>query len=122
MYEGFIKMTKDLIDKYGGPATLVVTTTSPGTDEWNPAVDSEQSYTVQAAFINYAQRYINGTTVHAGDVKIFIAAQDLALVPNLQGRVERVINGVTEKWKIILCEPVNVNSQENIVYKIQGRL
>lgn len=123
VYSRQIDTALRLIAKYGGPAKLVVTTsvTPDPTKPWETPPDTEESQDVKAAFLRYAQKYVDGTVIHAGDQKVLIAAKSLTLVPNLQGRVERVVNGATETWKVINVNPLNVNGQEPILYSIQVR-
>lgn len=126
-YANQIASAKKLIAKYGGPARLVVTTTVEGTDEWSPAQDSEQSEEVTVVFLNYsrlsmfAQMYEAGETVQRGDKRVLLAAQGLTLVPNLQGRIERVNGSVTEAWKIVGIDPLNIDEQHPILYALQVR-
>jgi hypothetical protein len=126
-YASQIASAKKLIDKYGGPATLVVTTTVEGADEWSPEQDSEQRQDVMAVFLNYsrvsmfAQSYEQGTLIQQGDKRVLIAAQGLTIVPNVQGRIERSFNGKLENWKIVGIDPLNVDSQHPILYAMQVR-
>lgn len=112
-----------LIAKYGGPVTLVVTTASTPdpTKPWETPPDTEESQDVKAAFLRYEQRYIDNDVIHAGDQKVLIAASGLTIVPNLQGRVERLVDGVKEYWKVMNVNPLNVNGLEPILYTLQVR-
>lgn len=122
-YERQIATAQRLISKFGGPATLVVT--APSTPDpskpWETPNDTEQSESVVAVFLRYQQKYIDNDVIHAGDQRVIVAADGLVFAPNLQGRVERVVGGVTEAWKVVSSNPLNVNGQEPILYELQVR-
>jgi len=122
-YASQIASALKLIAKYGGPAALVVTTTATPdpSKPWETPADTEQSQDVRAAFLRYEQKYIDNDVIHAGDQKVLIAASNLERAPSLQGRVERVVNGTTEYWKVVNVYPLNVNGQEPILYTLQVR-
>lgn len=121
-YERQIDTADKLIRKYGGPANLFVTATqtAPG-KEWEQQPDTEVTESVAACFLNYNQNLVDGTRIQQGDMKVLIAAKTLVNAPNIQGRIERVVNGVTEKWTVLIGKPLNVNGTEVIMYTLQVR-
>lgn len=119
-YARQINTAERLITKYGGPATLYVTTTPTEDDkEWNAVDDTVEGTPVTACFLNYRQQYKNGTSVHVGDQKVLIAAKGLTLTPNLQGRITRMVDGEPEHWKVKNCDPLNVDGIHGIMYTLQ---
>lgn len=126
-YASQIAASKRLIDKYGGPATLVVTSTVQGDNEWNQQNDSEQRQDVNAVFLNYTSyrmmtsMYLKGTTIQEGDRRCLIAAEGLTIVPVLQGRIERTVGGKLERWKIVGIDQLNIDGLHPILYAMQVR-
>lgn len=122
-YSRQIDTALKLIAKYGGPATLVVTvpSTPDPNKPWETSADLEQAQSVKAAFLRYEQKYVDNDVIHAGDQKVLVAASGLTFAPSLQGRVERIVAGVTEFWKVMNVNPLNVNGQEPILYTLQVR-
>jgi hypothetical protein len=119
-YSRQINTAERLIAKYGGPATLYVTTTpTDGDKEWNALDDTVDGTPIIACFLSNRQNYKPGAVVHVGDMKVLIAAKNLSLSPNLQGRITRTVNGEDESWKISSCSPLNVDGQQGIMYTLQ---
>lgn len=119
-YERQINTADRLITKYGGPAILYVTTTQTEADkEWNAVDDTQEGQDIVACFLNNSQRYVNGTSIHQGDQKVLIAAKNLQLTPNIQGKITRMVDGQVEQWKIRNCSPLNVDGQNGIMYTLQ---
>lgn len=120
-YSRQIATAQKLIAKFGGPATLIVTTTVPGANEWEQGTDSEESQTVVACFLNYSAGYIQAGIVQQGDLKVLLPAQNLTQPPSLQGRVERMNGAAKEAWKIIHVAKLDVDGAQPILYVLQVR-
>jgi hypothetical protein len=128
-YSRQIETASRLITKYGGQAKLYVTTTvTDPSAEWNAqSNDTEQSQDVIACWLNFPSRTKYGQsekapfTIQQGDLKVLVAAKGLTLEPNLQGRITRMKNGVTENWTVVGIDPLGVDGQQMIMYTLQVR-
>ncbi len=73
-----------LIAKNGQPVTLRVFTdaapANPATP-WLPAGPTQVDQTVNAVFLNYAQKYIDGELIKVGDQKVLIAGLGVSPLP-----------------------------------------
>lgn len=107
------------IAKYGQVVDLV-TYADPvppdGTKPWDVADSVESVQSVSALFLAFDQALVNGTTIHEGDRKVYVAAKGLASPPVLNGALR--IAG--ETWQIVRVEPFSPNG-EDILYTLQVR-
>jgi hypothetical protein len=113
---------KKLIEKYGGPAKLVVFVTTEPAHPWETTgVVTELSKDVLAVFLSYKQGFENNTEVQSGDQRVLIAAVGLPFDPNMKGKLLRVLpDKSTETWSIVNVFPLNVNN-EKILFTLQVR-
>lgn len=87
-----------------------------GATPWRADYAPEDVQTASAVFLSYAERLIDGTTIHEGDRKVLVAALGLASPPQLSGEV-RVDE---DRWKIVHVEILSPNG-EDILYTLQVR-
>ena len=111
-----------MIAEKGQTATLrgyTAAAPADSTKPWKPGANSAVDKTVKAVFLGYAQKYVDGTLIQAGDQRVLLAATDTAgatILPELEGLVLRG----SEKWKIIAVKPLNP-AGEPIMYTLQVR-
>lgn len=119
-----VKLAKDLIDKYGQQVALRNIARSAAPDPTKPhrpgpatAVDS----TADAVFLDYEQKYIDGTVIQYGDQRVYMPSTAADKVTPITPVIDAlIIRGSEKPWKIIRVAPLNPNGQQ-IVYDIQVR-
>ncbi|WVW77401.1 head closure [Stenotrophomonas phage vB_SmaS_Bhz59] len=119
-----VKLAKDLIKKYGQPVTLrnMVRGALPDPDKpHRPGPATTVDATVDAVFLDYEQKYIDGTIIQMGDQRVYMPSTATDRVTPVTPVVDAVILRGTEKpWKIISAKPLNPNGQQ-IMYDVQVR-
>jgi hypothetical protein len=118
-FDSAIAVAKKLISKNGQTVTLRGFSGTAGADPakpWKPGVPAAQDQTIEAVFLDYEQRYIDGQTIRMGDQRVFMPAEGLTAPPEVEGLVLRG----TEVWKVIAVKPLNPNGQA-IMYELQVR-
>lgn len=120
------KTALELITENGEDAQLKVMTTTPGANDWDAGVPTEQVLTARMCFLNFSsqgnstnngERYFEGTLVHAGDKKVLLAALGLAFAPVIGALVTRADGTV---WKVVQQKGLDPNGQQ-ILYTLQAR-
>jgi len=123
-FDSAIALAKRLIAKNGETATLRSFTAAATPDPakpWEPGANSAVDQTVYGVFLDYEQKYIDGTVVMSGDQKMFMpsttsAGGALTPEPDVDGLILRG----TDEWKIIDAKPLNPNGQ-TIMFELQVR-
>jgi len=118
-FDSAIALAKRLITKNGQLVTLRSFTVSPGTNPdqpWRPGEPVPVDQSIEAVFLDYEQKYIDGETILTGDQRVFIPAEGLTSPPEQNGQVLRG----AEVWQIIAIRPLNPNGQA-IMYELQVR-
>lgn len=118
-FDSAIALAKKLITKNGQAVTLRSFTATAGTDPdmpWKPGANAPVNQTIEAVFLDYEQRYIDGETIRAGDQRVYMPAEGLTTPPEVEGLVLRG----SDPWKIISIKPLNPNGQA-IMYELQVR-
>jgi len=99
-----------------------VTITIPASETYVPTtggvtLGANQPYSVKATPPEpYESRYVNGDTIHADDMRIFIAAKDLEFTP-AKGQTVTID---TLKWRIVKVSPV-YSGELVALYELQLR-
>lgn len=124
-YDSQVALALRLIREKGGPATYVEMQPQSGANPWDPVDSVPVEHTVDAVFLNLnlqtsGETFWNGTQVMQGDKKVLMAGAALAARVNINGEIHRVVDGVTEKWKIINNKLLDPNGQR-ILYTLQVR-
>jgi len=118
-FDSAIALAKKLIKKNGQAVTLRGFTagSAPDPDKpWKPGANLPSNQSIEAVFLDYEQRYIDGETIRTGDQRVFMPAEGLTTPPEVEGLVVRG----AELWKIIAVKPLNPNGQA-IMYELQVR-
>lgn len=118
-FDSAIALAKKLIKKNGQAVTLRGFTAGAAPDPtkpWKPGGNVAADQTIEAVFLDYEQRYIDGQTIRMGDQRVFMPAEGLTAPPEVEGLVLRG----SEVWKVIAVKPLNPNGQA-IMYELQVR-
>lgn len=121
-YDSAIALAKRLLKKKGQPVTLRSLTAAPAPDPskpWYPGANAPTDWTVDAVFLGYEQKYIDGEQVQMGDQQVYMPAFDTsgaAILPEEEGLV---IRGA-ETWKIVALKPLNP-AGDPVMYELQVR-
>lgn len=118
-FDSAIALAKKLIKKNGQAVTLRGFTAGAAPDPakpWKPGGNVAADQTIEAVFLDYEQRYIDGQTIRMGDQRVFMPAEGLTAPPEVDGQVLRS----AEVWKIVAVKPLNPNGQA-IMYELQVR-
>lgn len=118
-FDSAIALAKKLIKKNGQAVTLRGFTTNAAPDPakpWKPGGNVPADQPIEAVFLDYEQRYIDGQTIRMGDQRVFLPAEGLTAPPEVDGQVLRS----AEVWKIVAVKPLNPNGQA-IMYELQVR-
>jgi len=81
--------TARLLQDFGSALALI----RPGVGAYTPATGkmaatTPQTFTIQAVFINYEDKNVDGTVVRAGDRRLLVSAQGSSTAPAIGDRVE----------------------------------
>ena len=121
-YDSAIALAKRLIAKKGTQVTLRTFAAGalPDANEpWRAGTNTPTNQTVVAVFLDYEQKYVDGTTIRMGDQRVFMPATDTlgaAITPEVDGLV---IRG-SETWKIVKPKPLNPGDQM-VMFELQVR-
>lgn len=102
-YGQVVKTAQRLIKRFGSEINIVVTNTIPAAQGWKAGTPAPITVTVDGVFVNYEQKFIDGTVIQQGDQKVIISAPDSTFKPNVAGHIMRG----DEKWNIRNIRPVN---------------
>jgi hypothetical protein len=118
-FDSAIALAKKLIKKNGQLVTLRGFTAGAAPDPakpWKPGGNVAADQTIEAVFLDYEQRYIDGQTIRTGDQRVFMPAEGLTAPPEVEDLVLRDL----EVWKVVAVKPLNPNGQA-ILYELQVR-
>lgn len=121
-FDSAIALAKRLIAKNGQDVTLrSFTATAPAdpAKPWKPGGNTPVNATVKAVFLDYEQKYVDGTVIQMGDQKVYMPSYDTSnnlIAPEREGQVLRG----AEVWKIVNIKPLNPNGQA-IMFELQVR-
>lgn len=121
-YDSVIALAKRLITKKGQEVALRGFTTGTAPDPakpWEPGANSVSDQTVSAVFLDYEQKYVDGTMIRTGDQIVYMPSTDVldvAIAPQVDGLVLRG----AEVWEIVNSRPLNPAGQP-IMYVLQVR-
>lgn len=104
----------ELITEFGQAGT--VTRIAPP-DPVNGGDPVETAYPAVMVQMAYDQRYVDGTTIRAGDVQIYISSVGLPIKPSVGDTV--LCGGV--EYLVMNADPNNFDGQTNVVHIVQGR-
>lgn len=121
-FDNSIALAKRLIAKNG--QEVVLRSFSAGvvpdpTKPWEPGTNSTIDSTVDAVFLDYEQKYIDGASIRMGDQRVYMPSADSSgaeITPEIEGLVVRD----SEKWKILGIKPLSPNGQ-SIMFELQVR-
>lgn len=103
-----------MLARFGAAATII----APGQpDEVNGGDPVAVSYPCQAVIAAYDQRYVNGTSILAGDVQIIISAVGLGVEPKVGMRV----SAGGKSYLIVNIDLNRFDGATPVVYVAQGR-
>lgn len=118
-FDSAIALAEKLIKKNGQAVTLRGFTAGAAPDPakpWKPGGNVAADQIIEAVFLDYEQRYIDGQTIRTGDQRVFMPAEGLTAPPEVEGLLLRDL----EVWKVIAVKPLNPNGQA-IMYELQVR-
>lgn len=121
-YDSSIALAKRLIKKKGQQVTLRSLTATAAPDPakpWYPGANVPVNWTVDAVFLGYEQKYIDGEQVQMGDQQVYMPAADL-LGAQINPEEEGLVIRGTETWKIIKVKPLNP-AGDPVMYELQVR-
>jgi hypothetical protein len=104
----------ELIGEFG-QAGAIITITPP--DEINGGDPVPVSHPCRLVTMAYDQRYINGSTILAGDVQIYISAIGLDVEP----LVGMQVSAGGKTYLIVSIDPNRFDGQTPVVFIAQGR-
>lgn len=111
-FDNQIVTAKRLINRNGEQSTFRRTTLAPplGGDPWDPSVPTVANTVVDAVWLEFDERRIDGELIKVGDQEVFIAASDL---PSVQpdGATDVLIRASGEQWAIVRTETLAPNGQ-----------
>lgn len=121
-YDSAIALAKRLIAKKGTEVTL--RTFAPGAlpdanEPWRAGTNTPTNQTVKAVFLDYEQKYIDGSTIRMGDQRVFMPAADTSEVA-IAPEVDSLIIRGSETWKVVKPKPLNPGNQL-VMFEIQVR-
>lgn len=121
-YDSAIALARRLIKKKGAVVTLrgFSRAPDPSDDEpWNPSPNDPQDAEVDAVFLDFEQKYIDGSVILFGDQQVYMPAFDTSGDP-LTPEAEGVVIRGGETWKIIAVKPLNP-AGDPVMYTLQVR-
>jgi len=105
-----------LVDAYGKPVTLRRTTST-----YDPATGttstSTTNYSVNGVLEGYEDSRIDGTVVQAGDLRVTIPAQNLAIAPSMETDALVIGSGT---WTLVNVRPT-YSGEQVAIYELQVR-
>lgn len=115
-YGPAVNTARRLIRKFGSKISIVVTNSAPAAQGWKPGTPAPVTIEVDGVFVNYEQKFIDGTVIQQGDQKVIISASAEKIAPNVAGHIMRG----SEKWNIKNIKPLNPGGTV-IIYVAQVR-
>lgn len=102
-YGQVVKTAQRLIKRFGSRINIVVINATPAAQGWKAGMPDPVTIEADGVFVNYEQKFIDGTVIQQGDQKVIISAPSGLFKPNIAGHIMRG----QEKWNIKNMRPVN---------------
>lgn len=121
-YDSSVALAKKLIKKKGQPVILRHYTATPPADPdkpWVPGDRVQVDQTVMAVWLDYAQHYIDGETIRAGDQRVFMPSTDTAGNP-IDPDVDYIVLRGSQIWKVVKPKPLQPGEQK-VMFEVQLR-
>jgi len=115
-FDSSIIVAKSLITRFGQTVTLQTFASVAGANPWDAPTITKTEQSIEAVFLDYEQKYIDGTLIQAGDQRVFMPASGLNTYPQR----ESIISRGGDLWKVVNVSPLNPNGQ-NIMFELQVR-
>lgn len=118
-YDSAVALARRLLKKKGRQVTLRGFNHGAPADPskpWKPAANTPVDSPVFAVFLDYEQKYIDGTTIRTGDQRVFMSTEGVTLEPQQDGLIV-TSNG---NWTIVKSSPLAPGEQV-ILYELQVR-
>lgn len=127
-YDNAIALAKKLITKYGETFTLGTYTTAATPDPakpWEPGPINRADQTVYGVFLDYMDKYVDGTMIQAGDMMVLMPnnrsdGTALTSTPTPDDLIIRTGFGF-QNWSIVNVKPLRPGAQM-VMYELQVRL
>ena len=122
-YDSSVALAQRLLTKKGASAILrstVVSTPPDPSKPWIPGPSTPTDQNVKALFLNYAQKYIDGTLIRTGDQQVYLPSMDITGAPIFPAIDGLIIRGTEKPWKIIGIDPLKPGEQQ-IMFTVQVR-
>lgn len=118
LYDEFSDTARDLLTEYGQTAYIRRSVeTAAEHAPWEAPETETKEYPCIAIVLSYHESVLAGSTIHAGDKKIIVAAKGLEIEPTMTDVV--LCNGVA--YNIVNVETV-APAGVPIVYRLQARV
>ncbi|QYW02119.1 hypothetical protein CPT_Sonora_016 [Stenotrophomonas phage Sonora] len=119
-----VELAKKLIKKFGQPVTLRTIVRAGPPDPLKPhrpGPSAPVDVAVDAVFLDYEQKYIDGTVIQMGDQRVYMPSTATDGITPVEPVVDAaIIRPGDRTWKIISVRPLNPNSQQ-VMYDLQVR-
>lgn len=119
-----VQLAKDLIKQFGHAVVLRNMIRGPIPDPTRPHRPGPATFvdtSVDAVFLDYEQKDIDGTVIQMGDQRVYMPSTGVDGVTSITPTVDAlVVRGAEAPWKIITVRPLNPNGQQ-IMYDVQVR-
>ena len=115
-FDSSIIVAKSLITRFGQTVTLQTFASVAGANPWDAPNITKTEQSIEAVFLDYEQKYIDGTLIQAGDQRVIMPASGLSTYPQR----ESIISRCGDLWKVVNVSPLNPNGQ-NIMFELQVR-
>lgn len=121
-FDSAIALAKRLIDKNGQQVILrniVAAAPADSAKPWEPGENTNSDQDVFGVFLDYEQKYIDGSVIRMGDQQVYLYSIDIlgnSIIPEVDGQIIR--DG--DPWDIKAIRPLNPNGQ-SIMFTVQVR-
>lgn len=115
-YSATAQRAKDMLDRYGGPATLTLVANgfyNPGTGTISQQTTSEDCTAVRTS---YSVKEVDGKKILQGDFKLVVAGVDLD-----EGECDIAVQFGGSKFRAINVKPVSPDGITTVLYFLQCR-
>lgn len=122
-FDWAVSLAKRLIKQDGQVVTLRNLSRAAAPDPTKPhrpGVATPLDRSVDAVFLDYEQKYIDGTVIQMGDQRVYMPSTATDGVTPVTPNPDGVIIRGSETWKVIKVRPLNPNGQQ-IFWDVQVR-
>lgn len=123
-YAWAVELAQQLLEEYGAPVTLRTMIRGAAPDPLKPHRPSSATASdveVNAVFLDYEQKYIDGTVIQTGDQRVFMPSLATDGVTPVNPTLDAVlVRGSEKPWKIILPKPL-APAGDLILFELQVR-